>query len=241
MSLLEEFKKSVPYEWRRMKPGLERISLACGRWGHPEGRFLSLHIAGTNGKGSVAAMLHSIFSKAGLKVGLFTSPHLVRINERFRIGNQEISDRELEEILESIAQEDLTFFERCVLIAFLHFVRNGVDLAVLETGLGGRLDATNVVIPLISIITEISLDHTEILGADLSNIAREKAGIIKRGVPVVSGATAEEAKHVIERTASERGAPLFWADPSPSLKDVKIALPGAHQRGNAAIVLKALE
>jgi dihydrofolate synthase / folylpolyglutamate synthase len=251
MSLLEEFKDSVPHEWRLMKPGLERISLACERLGHPERLFPSLHIAGTNGKGSVAAMLHSILSEAGLKVGLFTSPHLVRVNERFRVGNEEISDGELEGFLGEIVgarfprpgQGDPapTFFELCTLIAFLYFAESQVDLAILETGLGGRLDATNVVIPLISVITEISLDHTEILGPDLSSIAREKAGIVKCGVPVVCGATAEEARRVIEKTASERGAPLFWADQFPSLKDLKIALHGSHQTHNAAIALKTLE
>ena len=196
---------------------------ACTRLGHPEKKFPSLHIAGTNGKGSTAAMLHSILSKAGYRVGLFTSPHLVRINERFRVGEDEISDGELEGILKGIFEAgcfkredtlssalELSFFELCTLIAFLYFSKRKVDIAIIEVGLGGRLDATNVITPLVSVITEISLDHTEILGPDLPSIAREKAGIIKTGIPVVCGATAEEAKAVINEVSTEKRAEVVW-------------------------------
>jgi len=245
MSLLKQFQDFSPSEWKGMKAGLKRISEACEAFGHPEKRFPSIHIAGTNGKGSVAAMLHSILSEAGMKVGLFTSPHLVRVNERFRVGREEMTDGELQETLETITDkypfpsQGLTFFELCTLVAFLSFAEKKVDIAVLETGLGGRLDATNVVQPSVSVITEISLDHTEILGDDLPSIAREKAGIVKPMVPLVCGTTDEEARKVIAKTAEEKGAPIFW--PERDLKDLDVGLPGEHQRRNAAIALKTLE
>jgi dihydrofolate synthase/folylpolyglutamate synthase len=273
MSFLSELKIQAQSEWRGMELGLERITQACEKLGHPERQFPSIHIAGTNGKGSVAAMLHSILSHAGYKVGLFTSPHLVRLNERFRVGDEEITDEELEEILEELsrrgifrfAQNDtspltphpspLTFFELCTLTAFLHFAKKKVDLAVIEVGLGGRLDATNVITPLVSVITEISLDHTEILGPDLESIAKEKAGIIKEGVPVVCGATDEKIKLVIQEIAEEKKAPVVFSLPPGggglgrggtlifncgSFKDLQASLPGNHQIHNATIALMTL-
>src|SRR4030095_1939155 len=247
MSLLEQFQNLSPSEWKKMKPGLDRMRSACEALGRPETRFPSIHIAGTNGKGSVAAMLHSIFTEAGFKAGLFTSPHLVRVNERFRVGNEEISDGELESLLKQIQESlnlrsplgrDLTFFELCTLIAFLHFAHEKVDLAILETGLGGRLDATSVVQPLLSIITEISLDHTEILGKDLASIAREKAGIIKPKTPVLCGAALNDASSVIREVAKENGAPFIVPSPLPPFS---LGLPGAHQHRNASLAYTAVQ
>ncbi len=247
-SLLSQFLEKSAQEWQRMKPGLERIQAACEALGNPEKKIRIIHIAGTNGKGSVAAMLQSILSEAGLKVGLFTSPHLLRVNERFRIGNEEISDGELEKYLNQIVGAmhlQLSFFEFCTLMAFLYFAEQKVDVAILETGLGGRLDATNVGIPLISVITEIGLDHTEILGTDITSIAREKAGIIKTGIPVVCGASHPEARRVIEEVASSVGANLVFAQGDhkdrPYNFTYKLNLVGFHQIQNAKIVLKTIE
>ncbi len=248
MSLLNEFQKLAQSEWQQMKPGLERMQTACKALGHPEQKFPSIHIAGTNGKGSVAAMLHSVFSKAGYKVGLFTSPHLMRINERFRIGDQEITDEELKKILKNISEfKQLTFFETCTLIAFTYFAQKKVDLAILEVGLGGRLDATNVVTPLVSVITEISLDHTQILGNTMEAIAKEKAGIIKPHIPVVCGATDLSAKKVIEDVGALLAAPLHFVDSDQGAASsaptfpYELGLEGEYQKQNAKIVLKTLQ
>jgi len=255
MKLLSDFLQSSKTEWQNKKPGLERIQKACELFNHPEKKIPSIHIAGTNGKGSTAAMLQSILTEAGYKVGLFTSPHLVRVNERFRIGNEEISDEELEEILNSIQvkiplspplhkgdREHLSFFELCTLIAFLYFAKHQVDLAVIEVGLGGRLDSTNVITPLISVITEIGLDHTEVLGNSIAEIAREKAGIIKPGVPVVCGATKLVAVQVIQELAGKNKSEFFLVGAiheSPLQYSLKLL--GPHQKQNAAIVLQTLK
>ncbi|MFO1518465.1 MAG: folylpolyglutamate synthase/dihydrofolate synthase family protein [bacterium] len=233
-----------------MKPGLERMEAACEKMGHPERRYPSIHIAGTNGKGSVAAMLHSVYTEAGYRVGLFTSPHLVRVNERFRVGDREISDARLEEVLSKIPETELSFFERCTLLAFQFFAEENVDLAVFEVGLGGRLDATNVLTPRLSVITEIALDHTEILGNDLASIAYEKGGIIKPGVPVVCGATKEEAKKVIRALSGEKKSPFHEAPASrlhsdgtfdvPGFSRLRTGLTGVHQAANAATAMQAL-
>ncbi len=225
-----------------MKPGLGRIQEACIELGHPENKFSSIHVAGTNGKGSVCAMLQSVLSESGLKVGLFTSPHLVKVNERFKIGDREISDADLEKYLQKIGDKNaLSFFEKCSLIAFLYFADQKVDFAILETGLGGRLDATNVVRPLVSVITEIDLDHTETLGNSLASIAEEKAGIIKESVPVICAASHEEAKQVIEKVAQEKNAPFFNVQrEQKSSFPYVLNLQGEHQIQNAKIVLAVL-
>ncbi len=174
-----------------IKLGLEVMQKLTKALGHPERKFKSIHIAGTNGKGSTAAFLASILQEAGYKTGLYTSPHLVRFNERIKSNGRDISDREilaLTEFIKKTAEEnDLqpTFFEFTTALAFLHFARKKVDFAVIETGMGGRLDATNVITPEISIITSIGLEHTQYLGNTLLKIAAEKAGIIKKGVPAI--------------------------------------------------------
>ncbi len=263
-SFLHRFKQLAMAEWRQMKPGLERIYQACEKLGHPERQFRSIHIAGTNGKGSVTAMLHSILNEAGYTTGRFVSPHLVKVNERFVIGKEEISDEELEEILQKIHQtvpifvEDLnpespplTFFEICTLVAFLYFAKQKVDLAIIETGLGGRLDSTNILTPLVSVITEISLDHTEILGPDISSIAQEKAGIIKYKTPIVCGSTDPTVKKIIETIAKEKEADFYEVTPPKILlggffdwkkyRKLQTNLLGSHQIRNASIALTTLE
>ncbi len=181
---------------------------------NPQAKFKSIHVAGTNGKGSVCHMIHSIFSAAGYKTGLYTSPHLERINERIVINGNAIPDG----VLETLASElfrviDATgahpsYFDALTIIAFLYFSREGVDVAVVETGLGGRLDSTNVVGPCAAIITDISIDHMAVLGPTLADIAREKAGIIKHGGLVISSNGAGPAREVIERAARDSSARL---------------------------------
>ena len=183
--------------------------------GNPERKFRSIHVAGTNGKGSVSHFLASILQEAGCKVGLYTSPHLVDFRERIRINGEMIPQQEVVDFVEkklSTFHFPLSFFEMTVGLAFDYFAREKVDIAVIEVGMGGRLDSTNVITPLLSVITNIGLDHTQFLGDTLEKIAFEKAGIIKEGVPVVIGETQPETKPVFERVAAERHAPITFAD-----------------------------
>src|SRR5262245_510542 len=172
---------------------LDRMERSLALFDHPEKKFSSLHIAGTNGKGSTSAMLHRVLSLAGYRTGLYTSPHLVSFTERMRIGDVEISPDEVVGLAAEVRQRTdtagvpLTFFEFVTVMAFVYFTRQQIDVGVIEVGLGGRLDATNLVTPLVSAITTISKDHQAYLGPDELSIAREKAGIIKTGVPVVCG------------------------------------------------------
>lgn len=200
---------------RGIKFGLENISHLLAHVGNPERSFPSIHIAGTNGKGSTASFIASILTEAGKKTGLYTSPHLVRFNERIRIGREEIIDEELVAsvslIRDSIEKVNATFFEATTCIAFMHFARHRVDIAVIETGLGGRLDATNVLTPLVSVITNISKEHIDYLGSSLEEIAAEKAGIIKRGVPVVTSERTEMILDVLATTAKQMGSEFLKA------------------------------
>ncbi|MBL7685210.1 MAG: bifunctional folylpolyglutamate synthase/dihydrofolate synthase [Deltaproteobacteria bacterium] len=238
--LLQKFLQSSPQEWKHMRPGLERIQAAVAHFSNPQNTYPSLHIAGTNGKGSVSAMIHSVLTEAGYRVGLFTSPHLIRIHERFRVGSEEISDRDLENLLQVIEpfSKSLTFFEQCCLIAFLYFQKQKVDLAIFEVGLGGRLDATNILQPLFSIITEIGIDHADILGDTIQAIAQEKAGIIKKKTPILLGARHPEAIQKIQEVAEKQQAPLIFP---PSHMHPALKLQGPHQQRNADIVSSALE
>ena len=204
-----------------------------------------LHVAGTNGKGSVCAMLDACCRAAGLRTGLFTSPHLVTFRERLRINGEMIAEDEvaagLTEIRALVEEWDHapTFFEIATALALAWFQRRGSEVVVLETGLGGRLDATNVVTPAVSVITRIDLDHQQWLGDSLPAIAIEKAGIIKPGVPVVTGPQTDEVRVVLVQLAMWRGAELnFVVTP---LQGMEIALAGAHQRWNAALAVHALE
>ena len=184
--------------------------------GNPERRFRSIHVAGTNGKGSVSHMLASILMQAGYKVGLYTSPHLVDFRERIRINGAMIPQEEVTRFVELhkdyMQSLQLSFFEMTVGLAFDYFATQQVDVAVIEVGMGGRLDSTNVIMPDLSIITNIGFDHTQFLGNTLPLIAGEKAGIIKPGVPVVIGETHPETRPVFEQKAAEMGAPIYFAD-----------------------------
>jgi dihydrofolate synthase/folylpolyglutamate synthase len=196
---------------------LDHMRALLARLGDPHRRLRILHVAGSKGKGSTAALLASILRRAGYRTGLFTSPHLSHVEERFQVDGQAISTAELTTLLNEVrwASErasaspvPYTFFEVATAVGFLHFVRRRADVAVVEVGLGGRLDSTNVCRPLVSAITSISYDHTNVLGDRLASIAQEKAGIIKPGIPAISGATVPEARAVIERVCRQRRAPL---------------------------------
>jgi dihydrofolate synthase/folylpolyglutamate synthase len=193
---------------------LGRMRTLVTRLGNPEGKYPSIHIAGTKGKGSVAALCQSALMADGYRTGLYTSPHLHDYAERIRINGAPISHSDLihlveenKPVFESIPK--ITTFEITTALAFLYFARQEVDVAVIEVGLGGRLDATNVVIPIVAVITSLSYDHTHLLGDTLAEIAGEKAGIIKDGIPVILSPQKDEARQVIERIAAERSAPLI--------------------------------
>ena len=211
-----------------MRLGLGPMEAACAATGHPERAFEVVHVAGTNGKGSTCAMVAAIARAAGLRVGLYTSPHLCRFAERISIDGEPITDGELVVVLAQALEHDLSFFEVATLAAFLAFRRAGAELAVVEVGLGGRLDATNVVTPRVTAITNLALDHQAVLGGTLEEIAGEKAGIAKPGVPMILGATAEIAR----AAAIARGARIVAAGELP---DVPLALEGPHQRENARV------
>ena len=243
--------------------GLETMRSLLQRIGHPERRFRSLHIGGTNGKGSTAAMAAAILQAAGLRVGLYTSPHLVEFRERIRVNGDLIQEQPVAELASRVGAAagntlDPTFFEVTTAMALLHFAEFQVDVAVLEVGLGGRFDATNVVEPAACAITTVALDHQEYLGRTHEAIAFEKAGIIKPLVPVVIGRMGQEASGVISRIAQERRAPLwrlghefFVEGDSPEqftyrglsglFEGLRCGLAGRHQLDNAACVLAMLE
>jgi dihydrofolate synthase/folylpolyglutamate synthase len=240
-----------------IKYDLERIQALSERFEHPQHRFRSLHIAGTNGKGSTAALLESVLRAAGYRVGLNTSPHLVNFRERIRVNGHATSDDELGALFQEMRPmlEDIgaSFFEACTMLAFLHFARVEVDVAVVEVGLGGRLDATNVLKPVGTIITCLDLEHTKTLGSTLPEIAREKGGVIKQN-PVVTGVDQPSALAEIRRIARERGAPLIevaadrdWRyrerrlDWGPGRELLELGMAGRHQAQNAALVLALLE
>jgi dihydrofolate synthase/folylpolyglutamate synthase len=230
-------------QFRGVKLGLDNVRRLLESMGNPQNGLRFIHVAGTNGKGSVCAMIDSICRSAGLRTGLFTSPHLVRFNERIQINGRPIDDedvvRGIHRIRSHIDQErHPTFFEITTALAFEHFRNQGVDLVVLETGLGGRLDATNLVHPLVSVLTSIDMDHQKWLGDTLTEIAAEKGGIIKQGVPVVSGPQFSEVRTVLEKIAEARSAPISYAE-NP-IEGLFVGLTGSHQRMNAAIAVNAI-
>ena len=250
--------------WTFCKPGLDRTRELCARLGNPENSLKFVHVAGTNGKGSFSSMLASVLSAAGLKVGLYTSPYIVRFNERMKVSGVDISDSELAEITEYVkphadAMADTpTEFELITAIAFEFFKRKKVDIVVLEAGMGGRLDSTNIIsTPVLSVITGIALDHVAFLGDTVEKIAAEKAGIIKTGVPVLFGGEDEAAKRVI-RASAEKAASQYRETKHGELniklsdltgtvfdysnyKDISISLLGEYQPKNAANVLEAVD
>ncbi len=236
------------------KFGVDRMAALAAELGHPERTVPYLHVAGTNGKGSVAAMLDAILHAAGWRTGLYTSPHLVQLGERVQVDRASLSPREIADymtelrpIAERLARIDadahLSFFEFMTAMAFLQFARKHCDIAVIEVGLGGRLDATNIVTPEVSVITSIAMDHCEILGDTLEAIAAEKAGIIKPGRPVVLGRVPAVAEIEIRRLAAQRGAPIIsvtqeFGDDLERYPHTN--LEGDYQRWNAATATLAV-
>lgn len=224
-------------------PGLENINKLDNHLNNPHKHFASIHIAGTNGKGSTSHMLASILQEAGYKVGLYTSPHLKDYRERIRINGEQISEVAVVEFIqgnkEFLEQSHYSFFEMSVGMAFKYFAANKVDIAIIETGLGGRLDSTNILQPLLAIITNIGLDHLGMLGNSIEVIAVEKAGIIKKNTPVVIGEHTKETKPVFIEIAANNNAPIHWVEqnkPPPYTLD----LIGAYQKYNALTVLEAI-
>ena len=199
-----------------VKKDLTNISLLCEGLGNPHKKTTFIHIAGTNGKGSVSHILSSIYQAAGFKTGLYTSPHYLDFRERIRIDGLMISEENVvgfvEEHKELILKVSPSFFEITVAMAFDYFTRQEVDIAIIETGLGGRLDSTNIIHPMLSIITRIGLDHMDMLGPDLASIAREKAGIIKHNTPILIGIDQKETKNVFSQVAKKQHAKVYYAD-----------------------------
>ncbi len=246
-----------------IKLGLDVIKSILGRLDHPEKQFSCIHIAGSNGKGSIASALSTILCEAGYRVGLYTSPHLVRFNERIRINNIEVTDDTVVDAYKAVkaahaGTREPTFFEYTTAMAFDIFKKAQVDWAVIETGMGGRLDATNIIRPEVSVISNISLEHCFYLGNTIAQIAREKGGIIKKNTPVVTGARQKAATDVLEALASKKSAPLYrlgkhfrvrrngnggfsYTGMDHQWKNMKTALLGSYQVENAAVVLAACE
>jgi dihydrofolate synthase/folylpolyglutamate synthase len=243
-----------------VRPGLETIRQILDRLDHPEQQFPVIHIAGTNGKGSTAAFLASILQEGGYRVGLFTSPHLISYTERFRINGSEISEEALillaERVL-AVAPVEATFFEVTTALAFLYFAQERVDLAVMEVGMGGRLDATNAAPGILSVITPVSLDHCRYLGDTIREIAGEKAGVITGNGPVVCSTQDDAALSVVAARCTSTGSPLFrcgsefraeWRPDglayhglNSSVSRLTPGIPGDYQRDNAACALAAAE
>ena len=215
----------------------------CNLLGNPQHHFKSVHIAGTNGKGSTSHMLASILQEAGYKVGLYTSPHLIDFRERIKINGEMISEQEVVDFVTKYKKDfekiNLSFFEWTVGLAFDYFSSQKVDIAVVETGLGGRLDSTNVIIPEISIITNIGKDHMQFLGDTLEKIALEKAGIIKKNVPIIIGETQPEIKHVFVSKAKELGSAIYFADQIIQ-QGLESDLKGSYQKKNIKTVLASV-
>ena len=233
-----------------MKPGLETIRALCAALGDPQTRFRAIHVAGTNGKGAVCAMLDACLPG---RVGRYTSPHLIRLNERFFLQGAPVGDAELDRTsarvarsiaeLEKRAAADVTFFEALTAVAFVLYAEARCDHVVLETGLGGRLDATNVCEPELCVITRLGLDHCDWLGSTVEQIAAEKAGIVKPGVPVVLGRNEPSVRAVVEARAQAVGAPFFYAPDFADEREIPsdFSLPGAFNRENAVTALAALK
>ena len=225
------------------KPGLDKMLAFAEMLGQPHSSFPSIHIAGTNGKGSTSHMIASVLQEKGYSVGLCTSPHLVRFSERIRINGVEVEDQFVIDFVRQhqhyFLTEQLSFFEITVGMAFAYFAEKEVDYAVIEVGLGGRLDATNIVNPLLSVITNIGLDHTEFLGISLAEIAAEKGGIIKTGIPVVIGKNQAETKAIFEELAKQQRTTLCFAE-EVNVPSISLDLLGHYQEENKRTAFAAL-
>jgi dihydrofolate synthase/folylpolyglutamate synthase len=278
MSLDRAYREAIDYLFALQKHGiklaLSNSEALMALMGDPHRKFRSVHVAGTNGKGSTSSFIASMLQAAGYRVGLYTSPHLVSFTERIRINNVLITEAKVVELagrVRDVAQKatgpdgrcslNPTFFEVTTAMAFTYFADEGVDLVVIEVGMGGRLDSTNVITPLVSVITNIDLEHTEFLGTTLTQIAGEKAGIIKQGVPVVTGATQPEVITVIEQEAAAQQAAVYRLSrdfiPRPvaarcgqvfdyrgirsSYENVRINMLGRYQADNACLALATIE
>lgn len=224
------------------RPGLERILAMDTHLEHPHRTFKSIHVAGTNGKGSTSHILASILQSAGYKVGLYTSPHLLDFRERIKVNGQPIAEKNIIQFIERHAayfeSDQISFFEMTVGMAFSHFRERQVDYAIVEVGLGGRLDATNIIMPVLSVITNIGLDHTEFLGTTRTQIAKEKAGIIKSGIPVVVGQKDKETQEVFEEIALKQSAKLTFV--KVQNQHWETDLKGVYQAQNIRTALTAL-
>ncbi len=235
-----EIKRGMDFRLERLTPVMERL-------GHPERSFPAVHVAGTNGKGSTAAMLHAVYTRAGYCTGLYTSPHLLSFRERIRVGREKIAEADVVRWVNAVrdamsdAGVDLTFFEITTLAAFLEFRARDVDLAVVEVGMGGRLDATNVVRTVAAVITSIGLDHRRFLGDTIAEIASEKAGILRTDAPLVTGELPDDALAVVAQRVAETGSRWlhYGKDFGPDVlvdgRAVQPRLRGPYQRVNAAV------
>ena len=269
MSLDRSYRETIDYLFGLQKYGIKLALSNSFRlmdlMGGPQGKFPTVHVAGTNGKGSTAVFIASMLMSAGYRVGLYTSPHLVSFTERIRVGGTPISEARVVELAARVREGsgamNPTFFEVTTAVAFSYFAEEGVDIAVVEVGMGGRLDSTNVITPLVSVITNIDIEHTEFLGTTLEQIAGEKAGIIKPGVPVVTGAVQPEAAGVIEREAAAKGSPVFrlprefrpenvlngreqvfdYRGMKAAYRGLRVGMLGRHQVDNASLALAAVE
>jgi dihydrofolate synthase/folylpolyglutamate synthase len=250
-----------------IKKDLTNTQILCSKLGDPHHHFRSIHVAGTNGKGSTSHMLASILQSAGYRTGLYTSPHLHDFRERFRINGEMIPENFITSFVENnrtlIEEVQPSFFEVTVALAFDYFAKEKVDIAVIETGLGGRLDSTNVITPVLSVITNIGFDHMQLLGNTLDRIAFEKAGIIKQGIPAVIGEYISETRTVFEETAKQKKAPIRYAQDELRIREQRLLedrlevsvsstgtdnvdvytldLPGRYQTHNLLTVLTAVE
>ncbi len=245
--------------------GLERTTDALAALGDPHRAFPTVHVGGTNGKGSVTTTVASVLTASGLRAGSFTSPHLCSFRERIVVGGRALTEAELieraDEIRDVVVRYGLTFFEAVTVLGFHAFAQAGADIAAIEVGLGGRLDATNVLRPLVSVVTNVAMDHADYLGDTLPQIAREKAGIVKSGVPFATAETDPELLEIFRQTAEERGAPFYQVRPADvrdmevrrdytrftlptrTWGDLRVTTPlvGSHQAANTALAVEALE
>ena len=245
---------------RGIKLGLENIESFLNRCDNPHQKIKTIHLAGTNGKGSTASLLAKILQNNGLKVGLYTSPHLVRFNERIRINGSPISDKEIINFVNQhkkiIKETSITFFETTTALAFFYFAKNNVDIAIIETGLGGRLDSTNVIHPIQTIITEIDYDHTNILGESIDLITAEKCGIFKKDIPALTGNSNKEVIEIIEQHAKDKNCDFKKIDMNKS-KIIKhnshslvflyennkfhLSQAGSYQKDNAVLAIETCQ